>query len=147
MKNRKTTFDELFDKIDWVLIESKRTWALSPDAIAIGFYPKDKRHPETINEVRIRIGANLLQKIKWRFGDRICVLHDPDDLMSFYLTKSESGSGFRLQQEPSGTIGRLNFKWDRAIALEQRDCKPVKFHIHKGGIVIFRVGNQEEQTE
>jgi len=40
---KKTSFESLFSQIDWVMIESKRTWRLSPDHVAIGFYPKDKK--------------------------------------------------------------------------------------------------------
>lgn len=147
MRNRKSKFDDLFSKIDWVMIESKRTWRMPSDAVAIGFYPKDKKKPDVINEVRIRIGAEVLSQVKWKYGDKIAVLHDPDDLMSFYITRTENGKGFTLGKESDGAIGRLQFKWDRKIAIEQRNTLPVKFHIHKGGLVIFRVGNQDDTED
>jgi len=75
------------------------------------------------------------------------VLHDPDDLMSFYLTRSDTGKGFSLGKEVDSGVGRIQFKWDRDIPIEQRNTLPVKFHIHKGGLVIFRVGNQEEDED
>ena len=147
MRNRKNSFESLFSKIDWVMIESKRTWRLSSDHVAIGFYPKDKKKPDVINDVRIRIGVNVMEKLNWNYGDKICVLHDPDDLMSFYLTRSDTGKGFSLGKEAESGTGRIQFKWDRDIAIEQINSHAVKFHIHKGGLVIFRVGNQEEDED
>lgn len=148
MKKGKKSFKDIFEKIDWLMIEpARRSWKLAADAVAIGFYAKYKDKPEEINEVRIRIGSDILQKIKWTYGDKICVLHDPDDLMSFYLTKTENGKGFTLGKEQDSGIGRIVFKWDRKIPIQQRDCSPVKYHIYKNGLVIFRVGSQEEETE
>lgn len=147
MKKSKLNLKQLIEKIDWVAIEPQRAqWKLADDAVAIGFVPHDKKKPEEIDCVSIRIGKEVIQRCKWDTGDQIVVMYDPDDAMSFLLCKTENGRGYKLGLESASSIHRLKFKWDRGIKLNYRKCANVDYEIHNNQIVIFRVGRQDAEA-
>jgi hypothetical protein len=138
--SKKLSLKDLLHKIDWVQIESVRaTWKLNDDAVAIGFF-KSKKELLSANEVRIRLGINVLKKLKWKAGDKIVVYHHPDDLMSFMVVKTENGKGFTLSRETgTTTTHRVQFRWDRPIPIQEMKAKEVDFLIHKDQCIVFRV--------
>lgn len=149
VKKSSSSLSSLIDRIDWVMIEtSRQNYGMGTDKIGIGFYPKSNKDKKTINQVRVRIGRDLIETLGWQDNDRIMVLHDPDDMLSFMFVRSDTGKGYRLHPEnAAGRYFSLTFSWDRPFKLEARKSSEVQHHIHKNSIVVFRVGSQEEDSE
>jgi len=149
MKKSKVTLQQLVEKIDWMMIAPKyRSATLDPESVAVGFYAQDGKHPENINRVRIRFGSEVLKKLKWETGDKICVFQDPDHLLTFKLVKTEAGSGYKLSQESKCLSHAIQFTWNhKELPLEERKSADVNYHIHKNSLIIFKIGEEEEIPE
>lgn len=148
---RKMSLAELIKKVDWVKIASGRGpyHSLAIKSVTIGFYPStSSKNKENINQVRIRFGAEVIEQLGWQHKDRICVMHDPEDLMSFLLVKSQNG-GSAIYKDTGSTNYRLAFTWNREIPLKKMSGKIVEHHIHED-YIYFRVeeeNNNDEQTD
>jgi hypothetical protein len=107
----------LIDRIDWVMIESVRggnKYGMPLDSIGIGFHPKNNKKKDIIDQVRVRLGRDLVEALGWQDNDRIMVLHDPDDMLSFMFVRSDSGKGYKLHTENAAArYYALTFVWDR----------------------------------
>lgn len=143
----KASLKDLIDSIQWQAIEvyQRGLKRLEPDKITVGFFPHKKGSP-LINEVRLRIGRDVLTQLKWEAGDRILPLYDPDDQMNFLMIKSDSGVGYKLSQESRSTNCRMSFKWDRDTPLRRMAPKEVEFECYKKQL-IFRVSSIDESED
>jgi hypothetical protein len=147
---KKAQLQSMIDKIDWLMIEPSRiSWGLGSEEVAVSFYsahPVEK--PDVINKVKIRIGRNILSKLKWEVSDKISVFQDPDHLLTFKLAKTISGSGYTLTKEGTKSfVYVLNFTWGHKIPLERMKNTKVNYHIHKNSLIIFKIGAEEEIDE
>lgn len=143
----KASLKDLIDSIQWQAIEvyQRGLKRLEPDAITVGFFPHKKGSP-LINEVRVRLGRDVMTSLKWEAGDKIMPLYDPDDQMNFLMVKSDSGVGYKLCPESNSTACRLNFRWNREIPLRRMAPKEVEFEAYKKQL-IFRVRSTDEESE
>jgi hypothetical protein len=143
-KNNKFNLQQLVEKIDWMMIAPTRApWKLADDAVAVGFFSSKKN--ETVNKVKIRIGKDVIEKMKWNTGDKICVYQDPDHLLTFKLVRTEAGKGYNLSKENPGFCHHINFTWNhKELVLQEKKCTEVTYHIHKNNLIIFKVGSTEE---
>lgn len=148
-KHSKASFADLVDRIDWMMISPlKASWKMRENEVALGFSATDpKKAPDKINRVIIRFGNEVMQKMKWKYKDKLVVMHDPDDLMNFYIVKTENGQGFTIGRESASNNGRLQFKWSPSISLDKRKCLPVKYNIHKGALIILRKENENFEDD
>jgi len=129
---------DLLHKIDWVMIEKSRFGQNNNNnGVYIGFYAS-KKDSNDINKVKIKLGRELMERLEWEIGDRICIYHHPDDLMSFMLVKSENSNGFKLGLETNTTFSKLSFKWDRPLKLERQPYKEVEYLSPKDKYIVFR---------
>lgn len=143
----KTSLKDLIDSIQWQAIEvyQKGLQRLAPDKITVGFFQGKKTDPK-INEVRVRLGREVMNSLKWEAGDKIMPLYDPDDQMNFLMVKSDSGVGYTLGSESNSTSCRISFKWNRDIPLRRMAPKAVEFECYKKQL-IFRVTSTEESED
>ena len=147
MKQKKPSLQSIVDKTDWLMVEPNRLdWGLGENEVAVAFISsKPNLEPVKIDRVKIRIGSEVLLKLKWETGDNISVFHDPDHLLTFKLAKTVSGRGYKLSKE-SGTsiVNQIVFKWAHKIPLEKRKSRAVNYEIYKNNLIIFKIGSEEE---
>jgi len=145
-KKQPKSLKDLIDKIDWMMIEPGRgSTRLPDDSVTIGFCQSKKNDP-TINEVRVRFGKEVLEKLNWKSGDKVCVFNDPDDLLTFMLVKSDSGVGYTVAQETGSPSSRVHFRWRHKLPLTKKPPTSVEYEIHKKHIV-FRAGSKANFEE
>ena len=145
-RGRKIVLKDLLQRIDWVQFQQPRNkTGLQPNEVAVGFMCKTT---ETgVNQVRVRIGSEVMEKLNWMIGERANVFHHPDDLMSFMIVKSENREGYKLLPDHKGQA-MFGFKWTRDIPLTARQTKPVDYLIHpKSKYLVFRVGDTSIHDE
>lgn len=144
MKNRqsKNTLKDLISRLDWTKIEVTRGLSskLQPDKVCVSFLPENKKNPDQINRVFIRIGREVLEQLEWLPGDKIIPMFNPDDLMTFLLVKSDQGTGFTLGQESGVTSCKISFKWTNEVILDKTFSQVVEYEIYKKQL-IFRVNS------
>lgn len=137
--SKKLQLKDLLAKVEWVQIVNVRGgWRLPDDRMTIGFY-KANAKAETANEVRIRIGKDIIKKLKWKAGDKIIPCYHPDDLFSFMIFKSETGKGYTLGAESGTSVHKFSFRWDRPIRINECKAREVEFIINKDHHLIFRM--------
>lgn len=133
----KMSLRELIDQIEWTQIKPVSVGRVSEAAsrVSVGFYPSKKSDP-TINEVRVRIGKDVMKELRWQNKDRICVYHHPEYVMQIKLVKSTNGNGFLLSPEGMSNASRINFRWTVNVPLEERRCLPVEFETLRDCLVL-----------
>ncbi len=141
---QKTMLKDLIDKIDWLMITPGRTQnKLLENNLMVSF---NAPVGSTITDsIRIRFGKALPEQLGWKEGDKIAVFHDPDDVLSFLLCKTENGSGYTLYQENNSPAMRIQFKWKNKLVLQKRPQMEPEFEIHKKKIV-FRIGSSYNEN-
>lgn len=144
MKNK--SFKDLIDRIDWVLIEPRSGYVpkISNNEIAVGFFRRAycKLAEGKADEVRIKLGAQILQQMDWDVKDKIGIFIDPDDCFNFLLVKNEKG--FKVCRANNTSYYQISFKWDREIKLELMKPVIVEYEIHAGKIpkLVFRISEE-----
>jgi hypothetical protein len=98
----------------------------------------NKKTPDLIDRVTIRIGTEVVDLLDWTVGDKIAVMVDKDNLMNFLLAKSENGNGYKLGKD-AGPGFRLQFKWSHENKLQKRPFGIVDHHIHNDKLIIFEI--------
>jgi len=140
MKKIKKNLKNIIEEIEWAVIESNRGGGkLSSDAISVGFVASKKSKPDLINRVVIRLGANVVEKLKWNTGDKIVVMHDKKNLMNFLLVKTEAGRGFNLSKESLVNSHKVQFTWSHKTSLIKRSHGIVDYHIQNNQLIIFTI--------
>ncbi len=91
--------------------------------------------------ITFRVGMNVAKKLKIKSGDRINVLHHPDDILSFLLIKSSSRSGYIIKHEyKSTTILRLALAWKRPLVLTEFPYTKMDYiHLPQNDGILFRI--------
>jgi hypothetical protein len=137
----KVSLRNLIDTIDWMGIEISRGMIKLPlDAVSIHFTQKTKKFAEGSHAdlVRIRIGQKVLQQLGWEPGSKIFISYDPDDQLTFLLTKVDSPKAHTLCQESDSSTCRIHFSWGKErLAMEKGGPVIVEHEIHKKHL-IFR---------
>lgn len=131
---------DLIKTVDWVAITTLASrWRMPDDAMSISFVKNKKSG--VVDMIRIRFGYKVIEKVKWKAGDKISVMYDPDDLFTFLLAKTESGLGKTLGQESSNPVCTLAFKWPHSVVLlKEMNRKIVPFQAHDR-YLSFRASN------
>lgn len=137
----KVSLRNLIDSINWIGIEVTRGMTKLPlDAVSIHFTQKSKKQCDGNNAdlVRIRIGQEVMQKLGWEPGSKIFISYDPDDQLTFLLTKVDSTKGHRLCQETDSHACRIHFSWGKErLVMDRGNPMIVEHEIHKKNL-IFR---------
>lgn len=144
---KRKSLKDLIDTIEWSGIQMYRgAERLPPDCITVQFAKTDK-NKDAVDQVRIRIGKEVLDELGWKIGDRIYPSYNPDDQMLFFMCKIDSKNGWTLSQESKSTSARLHFKWNREkIPLQEMRSTKVDFEVHKKSL-LFRVGDEASLDE
>lgn len=143
IRAKSKSLKDLIDQLDWATIEVARAAnRLPPNQVMVTFRAAHKKNPDLINEVVIRIGREVLERLEWDAGDKILPCYNPDDQMLFLMVKTDSGVGYRLQRETNATSCRVAFRWNRDIPLHQMPPRKVEFDVHTKKL-IFRVGETD----
>ncbi len=134
---------DLIDSTEWMGLQTRGSSSKLPsDAVSVHFTLKSaKSKKDNVNSdyVRMRFGADILQKLNWTSGDRIFISTHPDDHFTFLLCKVESNNGFKLSFETNSTVARLHFAWrPDYIPVKAGNAHLVEYEIHKKQL-IFRV--------
>jgi hypothetical protein len=137
----KTSLRDLIDSINWIAIEGTRGMTKLPlEAVSIHFTQKTKNHCDGTKAdlVRIRLGQGVMQKLGWEPGSRIFISYDPDDQLTFLLSKVESINAHKLCQETGSHASRIHFSWGKErLPMEKGNPIIVEYEIHKKQL-IFR---------
>jgi hypothetical protein len=143
---QKRSLKDLIERLEWFAYESARTTRslVTPDSVFVTF-SENKRHPEKVDTVVIRIGKDVCDFLGWQKADKILPLFTPDDHMLFLMVKSDRGVGFSLGKETKSEVYRLQFKWNRDVPLERMPASQVEYEVYKKQL-IFRVGESSDQT-
>ncbi len=137
--SRQLKLKDIINKINWVKIETTRGFFGMPaDAVVVGFFKSTAKGSTKVDECRLRLGKTVLDELKWQAGDKINIMHDPDDVMSFLLVKSEGGNGRTLSQESGSPHCRMTFKWEQPVPLNIIPSHAVEYDIYKNHLG-FRV--------
>lgn len=141
---KKFNLKELIESVDWVAISANRSSNKLPDnAVCISFQPRRGQEDKGLY-AQIKFGQQVVSDMGWEKGDKIVVMNDPDDFMSFLLVKCETGAGRTLGIDgPMGTTThRISFKWNRPIPVNPMPNKIVEYETYKKQI-YFRVNDVE----
>ncbi|SRR5258706_10716241 len=144
MKKVKCDLKKMLEEIEWITVpKTRRTSGIkfTSDQVVVDFLPT-KKNSELIDRVCIRIGSDVLRKLKWIKGDQIVVMQDKNNLMNFMLVKTESGSGFSLCGILRSDVCRIQFKWNHKKELK-RFCGIVDYHIKNNQLIIFTVDTEK----
>jgi hypothetical protein len=138
MKPAKPNLKKMIEEIEWITITPNRGKKVSRDEVAVSFCISDSKKPDVIDRVLIRIGDNIIEKLKWKQKDKIVVMHDKNNLMNFLLVKTEAGTGFSLGLDGSAGY-KVQFKWQHMTPLKKRLLTPVDHHIQNNQLLVFNV--------
>lgn len=141
------SLSDLVEKIDWVVIENGHGHGarLQPEDLAVGFYER-KKNSRVYDDVRFRVGKDLMRKLFWRPKDKIIIAHHPDDLLSLMLIKSEGDGGVTLAQENNSPHCMFHFKWKFDLLLPSRKCAPTEYkHVEKGNYLVLRLNLNKDE--
>ena len=152
MKNRekpkappKASLRTLIDSINWIGIEVTRGMIKLPlDAVSIQFTQKSKKLCEGNKSdlVRIRFGQKVLEKLGWEPGSRIFISYDPDDQLTFLLTKVETAKAHKLCQETDSPSCRIHFSWGKdRLPMDVTSPLIVDYEIHKKQLIFRASGS------
>lgn len=139
-KNKKNTnefsLDEIIGSTKWKIISHSSREGIKPDQIRIAFSSIESRDSNCIDQVTIRFGNNILKKMKWNIGDKVCVMNDPNYLLRFLFVKSENGRKLTLEKSSQGGI--IGFKWPhtKECPLEKMRSTAIKYDCNKDYIVL-----------
>lgn len=144
---KRKSLRDLIDTIEWTGIQIYRGAERLPADSVIVQFAKSNKHKDKIDQVRLRIGKEVLDELGWQIGDRVYPSYNPDDQMLFFMCKVDSKNGWTLSQESKATSARLHFKWNREkIPLQEMRPTKVEFEVHKKTL-LFRVGNEANFEE
>jgi hypothetical protein len=73
--------------INWTQVTGKRSHRTKLDEIRVNFW----KSGEKLNCL-VYIGENIVEKIKWKKGDRIGIFFNPDDVLQMMLAKCSTGN-------------------------------------------------------
>ncbi|HMG15914.1 MAG TPA: hypothetical protein VK590_10740 [Saprospiraceae bacterium] len=144
---KKLNLKDIIEKVQWLNLTAKSSSSsLSDNAVSVSFSSKLGK-PGAGIYVYIKFGKEVVEKMKWKVGDKIVVMNDPDDFMSFLLVKCETGAGRVLGIDGTKNIStthRIVFKWNRPIPISPRGQKVVEHEIYQKHI-YFRVNDGESK--
>ncbi len=132
---------DLIESISWENIEIHFGNGKNPiphDQIFIQFQKRLKTDSQP-NYIRLRIGVDIVEKLKWEVGDKILPMFNKDNESIFLLVKPDSGIGFKLAREPKGHAYNLNFKWTGKSHLSERSMSMVEDYEVSKNKLIFQV--------
>jgi hypothetical protein len=148
MRKKVKGIKDFVEQIDWSLIIPKKHYrSFSPDNVLISCLPADPKNPDRINQVRLRIGENVVNELGWEIKDKIEIFHDPDDIMNFKLTKVFGGHGFSLQKDSHAAAAKLIFRWSHSVPLTKKESAEVDYDIYKKSLLIFRLEDSKESLD
>lgn len=136
----KFNLKEMIHKINWTELNKGGGWEnreLKNDSLTIGYFKSGKKrtdlHKNYANYLRIRLGANLIEQLNWEIGDKIDTLHDPDDIMSILLVKTDKLKGRKLLKESKSLGFTIYCKWihHSVFPLQKMPSKEVEFEIYE----------------
>lgn len=145
----------LLDKIDWKLLPQGnrkgggRDAKMSTNSMTVQFYRNKKKFPHSLSaqEVRIRMGKDIIEKLQIRNKDSMAVFLDPDNFMIMMITQvTTPGAGFRLYEEKGGRAFRFHFRWQGAIPLDEMPPTEVEYEISNKRL-IFKVVDKRSNLE
>jgi hypothetical protein len=86
---------------------------------------KEKRKNDVIvTKIKIKISADIIDKLDWQEGDLISIYHDPEYMRKFYFILSSSGYKLFRQSEDHYT---LEFPWrNNEVILDSISGKKVE---------------------
>ena len=103
-------------------------------------FGSSKKGTDIIDRVTVNIGEDIINKLKWSKGDKIIVMHHPDNLMHFNLCKSDNGKGLKLGKGQAMSCHRIQFKWPyKKHPLQRETISPVDYHIVSNQLLVFIV--------
>ena len=144
-KQTKKQIYKNLEEINWEITPIK-VKTHNPDGVQVGFFQSKKSDPK-VNQVRLRIGKNVLAQLDWKAGDKIVVYYDPKDLMSQKLVKTEMGTGLKLQVDTAIHNCRMQYTWIHICPLSFLPIQEIKFHIYKKQLLInLRLENSEDSN-
>jgi hypothetical protein len=122
------TLDQLAKNTKWISNNSYGKSELKADAINVSFC-LSKATDSHAKVVRIRVGTNIIKKLKWKRHDRIMIFHHPDDLFSIMITKSMTNNGRKLVTEGKHNNHLIVFSWTHLPLLEKKPPQDVDYLI------------------
>lgn len=143
--SKATRLSDLIDKIQWtqIQIHSLPAQKLMHNGITVEFAAKKKEQPDIINNIRVRFGFEVMEKLGWHHGDKLVPLYNPNDQLTFLLAKSDHGIGYKIAREIGNPrAGAVSFRWDGEFPLRRMKAKPVEFEAHQGKL-IFAVTSKD----
>jgi hypothetical protein len=143
VKTSKTSsLRDLIEKVEWVTIEANRGVGgkLPPDHIAVAF-TKSKKDNEFADRMTVRIGAHVLNKLNWDYGDKIVPMYNPDNIFQFLLCKSGHHTGYTISKETQSAVGSINIPWHNLL---KKPFKPSAMidHVIEKGYLSFTIDNE-----
>jgi len=147
MKRKTVALKDLIDKIDWLMIEPGRgSLRLGDNEVSVSFSKSTRTQSELVDRVKIRFGREVIKKLKWNPGDKLCIYNDPDSLLTFMIAKSDSGRGYTIVQETNSPATHVVFKWKDSFRLSLMN-KTVPFEIHKGYLLFKATESADDFDE
>jgi hypothetical protein len=133
---KKPSLLALIDKIDWMALPPTRgSNPLPAHAIAVSFVHSSKK-ATYVDQVRLRIGKDVINKLEWDYKDKIKIFLDPDNLLRFKLIKTNMNGDYSLLQESKSPNGVISFKWRYDLPLEHCKWTRINYVIHKDILVL-----------
>lgn len=130
LEDLEMSLKDLIKKIDWVSISScSRGSRLNEDLMSVN-YVKMNNKVVLPNYLRLRIGKNIVDKLNWKYGDKINAMLDPDDLLSMILVRS-TNEGRLLTKESKSSIHAIQFLWKEKIPLpDLKGARTLQYEIY-----------------
>ncbi len=134
----RSALKDLIERLDWTMLQSayRGLPKMASNKISVGFYPR-KKDSLVIDEIRVRLGKDVMSELGWNIGDRILLYYNPDDSDTFLMVKSENGIGWKISQEQDVQYSRIHFRWTIDTVLSSMPQREVEFECHNQKL-IFR---------
>jgi hypothetical protein len=124
--------------INWNIITNIRSNIVPSHCIGVTFH-SSKKGSIIPNSVTFCIGEDLLNKMKWSEGDKICVYNDPDDIFHFMLTKSTSDNGYKIAKYQGSVTYRIKITWRNSVTLKPLKLTVFPHEIDGGNKLLVKV--------
>jgi len=141
MKKSKVELIKMIHETKWVKFEVFRNHGrgIKDDEVGVNFGATSKDAP-IIDRVSVNIGPDVVKKLGWSKGDKIIVMHHPDNLLHFNLCKSDNGKGITLSKGESMNCYRVQFKWPYVNhPLKRETLAPLDYNIVSHQLLVFIV--------
>lgn len=124
----------------WVSVKGVHRPAHTRDKVIASFHVANaKGQKREVDRIRIQIGRDITDELKWKNKDKIGVFQHPDDQLIFRLVNGVGASGYSIDGSTQKTNMTLNFKWNGTFKLEEKRGIPVDFIITKEGHLLLKI--------